>query len=220
MQPSLVLVSHRLCPYVQRAIILLTEKKIAYTRRDIDLSNKPDWFLKISPLGKTPVLLVDDQPVFESAVICEYLDELCAPQLHPQDKLHRARNRSWIEFGSVLLDSIASFYSAENVDDLQRKLLRLEHQFSQLEAEIAGPYFNGDDFSVVDAAFAPVFRYFDVFEQVIAGGFFEGLRNVRKWRENLAQRPSVLSAVAPQYEQWLKEFLIKKGSYLGRRFAA
>ena len=69
--PKLQLISHSLCPYVQRAAIVLAEKQQPYERIDIDLANKPDWFIAISPLGKTPVLLVDGQPIFESAVICE-----------------------------------------------------------------------------------------------------------------------------------------------------
>jgi Glutathione S-transferase, N-terminal domain len=72
---KLLLISHRLCPYVQRAIISLMEKEIAFERVDIDLANKPEWFKAISPLGKTPVLKVDETAIFESAVIVEYLEE-------------------------------------------------------------------------------------------------------------------------------------------------
>ena len=68
-------VSHPLCPYVQRAEIVLREKDVAFARRDVDLARKPDWFLRISPLGKTPVLLVGEHAIFESAVICEYLGD-------------------------------------------------------------------------------------------------------------------------------------------------
>ena len=75
MAAPLKLISHKLCPYVQRAVIALTEKGVAFERVDIDLANKPEWFLGISPLGKTPVLLVGDVPIFESAVILEYLEE-------------------------------------------------------------------------------------------------------------------------------------------------
>ena len=56
MAARLKLISHKLCPYVQRAVIALSEKGVAFERIDIDLANKPDWFLAISPLGKTPVL--------------------------------------------------------------------------------------------------------------------------------------------------------------------
>ena len=93
-QEPLTLVSHTLCPYVQRAVIALTEKGVPFERKDVDLSNKPDWFKKISPLGKTPVLVVGEQPIFESAVIAEYLEETAPNPLHPKDALARADHRA------------------------------------------------------------------------------------------------------------------------------
>src|ERR1700751_419970 len=99
MAGPLKLISHKLCPYVQRAVIALTEKGVPFDRIDIDLANKPDWFLKLSPLGKTPVLVVGDRAIFESAVILEYLAETQAGPLHPADALERAEHRGWIEFG-------------------------------------------------------------------------------------------------------------------------
>jgi glutathione S-transferase len=98
-----VLVSHQLCPYVQRVAIVLAEKGADFERRDIDLSARPDWFLAISPLGKTPVLLTGDHALFESNVICEYLDDTLLPKLHPANALQRARHRAWMEFGSTSL---------------------------------------------------------------------------------------------------------------------
>jgi glutathione S-transferase len=102
MGARLKLISHKLCPYVQRAVIALTEKGVAFDRIDIDLANKPDWFLAISPLGKTPVLQVGDTTIFESAVILEYLEETQPKPLHPADPLRRAEHRAWIEFGSAV----------------------------------------------------------------------------------------------------------------------
>ena len=83
---TLTLVSHALCPYVQRAAIALAEKGAPFTRRDVDLARKPDWFLAISPLGKTPVLVVDDTPIFESAAIIEYLDDTVSPASTPRTR--------------------------------------------------------------------------------------------------------------------------------------
>src|SRR5258708_39101043 len=100
MAATLKLISHKLCPYVQRAVIALTEKGTPFERIDIDLANKPEWFLKLSPLGKTPVLLVGEVAIFESAVLLEYLEETHPYQLHPADPLLRAEHRSLIEFGS------------------------------------------------------------------------------------------------------------------------
>jgi glutathione S-transferase len=219
---ELTLISHPLCPYVQRAAIVLAEKGVLFARRYVDLANKPDWFLAVSPLGKTPVLIVGDAPLFESAVICEYLDETVAPALHPRDPLERARHRGWMEFGSTVLNTIAAFYSAPDAATLQARREDLQSKFAQLEQVLPGngPFFDGERFGLVDAVFGPVFRYFDVFEAAGEDGFFAGTPKVQAWREALVQQPSVRSAVSRQYPQLLREFLLRRGCELSRRMAA
>jgi len=204
-----------LCPYVQRAAIVLAEKGIAFDRIDVDLSNKPDWFLRISPLGKTPVLLVDGEPIFESAVICEYLDDTILPRLHPENALQRARHRAWMEFGSAVLNTIAGFYNAADDDALQAKATELRRRFEQIEVALGeGPYFSGAKFSIVDAVFGPIFRYFDVFDGIADFGIFETTPRVNAWRAALATRSTVRDAVNPAYSQWLKRFIAERGSTL------
>ena len=221
MRPQLTLVSHPLCPYVQRAAIVLQEKGVALTRRDIDLANKPDRFLHVSPLGKTPVLLVDEAAIFESAVICEFLDETEAPRLHPDAPLARARHRAWMEFGSSVLNAIGAFYSAPDDNALAARAADLRQRFAQLEAALAdGPYFDGAHFSIVDAVFGPVFRYFDVFDTVGDFGVLTGLPKVNAWRAQLALRPSVRDAVGSDYAERLHAFLLARRSALSRRMTA
>ena len=218
---DLILVSHKLCPYVQRAAIVLMEKGAAFTRRDVDLADKPDWFKAISPLGKTPVLLVAGTPVFESAVICEYLDEALAPRLHPADALERAQHRAWIEFGSALLNTIARYYTAPDAAGLQARREELRLKFLQLEKVLpeGGLWFAGRHFSIVDAVFGPLFRYFDTFEAAGQIDFFDEVPKVLAWREALAQRPSVQQAAHPEYPQLLRSFLVERNSELARRMA-
>jgi len=67
-------------------------------------------------LGKVPLLKVEDKVLFESAVICEYLD-VTPSSLHPADPLEKANHRAWIEFGSSILNDIAGFYSAADADE-------------------------------------------------------------------------------------------------------
>src|SRR5436305_10025305 len=151
MTPRLRLISHKLCPYVQRAVIALTEKGVAFERIDIDLAHKPDWFLAVSPLGKTPVLLVGDVPIFESAVILEYLEETQPKPLHPAGSLVRAEHRGWIEFGSAVLSDIAGFYAAPDEATFKAKTAQLEARFARMEARVAeSPWFGGGEFSLVD----------------------------------------------------------------------
>lgn len=214
MAAPLKLISHKLCPYVQRAVIALTEKGVPFERFDIDLSNKPDWFLKVSPLGKTPVLLVGDHAIFESAVILEYLEETQANPLHPADALHRAEHRSFIEFGSAILNDIAGLYAVLDEAGFKAKAAQLEQRFARLETRFVGPWFDGEEFSLVDAVFGPVFRYFDVFDEIGDFGILSSKPKVARWRQMLAARPSVRSAVSTDYPALLRDFIERRRSYL------
>lgn len=215
--PTYHLISHDLCPYVQRAVITLTEKRVPFERTYVDLANKPEWFRRISPLGKAPVLQVDDEVLFESAVICDYLDEVEAPRLHPADPLIRARHRAWIEFASAMLNTISVFYSTADLAVLGQQIRTLVERFETLDGELAGPrgpYFAGPQFTLVDAAFAPVFRYFDVLDAICDFHIFETTPNVLQWRKSLAQRPSVRDAVMRDYPDRLRAFFLKRDSAL------
>ena len=215
MAAPLKLISHKLCPYVQRAVIALTEKGVGYERIDIDLANKPDWFLAISPLGKTPVLQLGDSAIFESAVILEYLEETEPKPLHPADALMRAEHRGWIEFGSSVLNDIAGFYAAPDEATFKAKSSQLEQRFARLETRVVAlSWFDGDRFSLVDAVFGPVFRYFDVFDEIADFGILTGKPKLALWRQSLAARPSVRSAVSADYPALLHAFIARRNSWL------
>jgi glutathione S-transferase len=215
MSTALKLISHKLCPYVQRAVIALTEKGVAFERVDIDLANKPDWFLEISPLGKTPVIVVGDTAIFESAVILEYLEETQAKPLHPADPLRRAEHRGWIEFGSSVLSDIAGLYSAPDEAAFKAKAAQLAQRLARIETRlVAAPWFDGENFSLVDAVFAPVFRYFDVFDAIAEFGILDGKPKLARWRNSLAARPSVRSAVGANYPALLRDFLARRNSWI------
>lgn len=214
MSPSLTLVSHHLCPYVQRAAISLAEKAVPFERVHVDLADKPAWFLDLSPLGKTPVLKVGDRAIFESAVILEYLEETQPHPLHPADPLRRAEHRAWMEFGSAVLDDIAGLYSAKDAASFRAKAEALAAKFARLENRLGeGPWFDGD-FSLVDAVFGPVFRYFDVFDRIGTLGILAGNLKIAAWRSALAARPSIKQAVNADYEVRLERFLAQRNSHL------
>lgn len=217
---TLHLISHPLCPYVQRAAIALLEKGVPFDRTDIDLAHKPDWFLAVSPLGKTPVLLVDGHPIFESAVILEYIEETQPHPLHPATALARARHRAWIEFGSAVLSDIAGFYAARDSDSFTAKTAALREKFERLEHTLGeGPFFDGPDFCLVDVVFGPVFRYFDVFDQIRDFGILRDLPRIRIWRDALHCRASVRAAVAEDYPALLHAFLTRRSSHLASLLA-
>jgi glutathione S-transferase len=177
--------------------------------------NKPDWFKKISPLGNVPVLLDGDQPIFESTVILEYLeDTLPHHALHPADALRRAQHRAWMEFGSSILMDIWIAEITQERSIFDEKIEVLRQKFSRLEGEINGPWFDGDEFSLVDAVFAPVFRYFDLFDRVTDHGIFRKTPKVNAWRKALSDRPSVKNAVVPEFMEILEQFVHFKNGHL------
>lgn len=224
MSDMLILVSHPLCPYVQRAAISLTEKGVPFERVDIDLADKPVWFKAISPLGKVPLLRVqrngEETTIFESAVILEFIEETQANPLHPADPYARARHRAWIEYGSAMLNAIGRLYSAPTEAGFLAESRALSGMFERLEAELAdgtdrsGPWFAGDSFSLVDGVYGPVFRYLDAFDRIGGFGILDGKPRVQAWRKALNDRSSIRDAVAPDYPQRLHAFLQAKGSFL------
>ena len=220
MTARLTLISHKLCPYVQRAVIALNEKGVPFERVDIDLANKPDWFLKISPLGKVPVLVVrsdeGEVALFESNVICEYIEDTQGgAKLHAQDPLQRAKHRAWMEFGSTILSELWGLETTGDPAVFESKRVAVVTKFARVEEALgSGPFFAGEKFSLVDAVFAPVFRYFDVFDTLIDLSVFAETPKVRAWRAELAKRPSVRTAVGADYPQLLHAFLVRHNAHM------
>ncbi|HEY6006402.1 MAG TPA: glutathione S-transferase family protein [Anaeromyxobacter sp.] len=210
MAHRLKLVSFDLCPYVERSRIVLLEKDVPHEVEFIDLDHKPAWFLAISPMGRVPVLLVDDRPIFESMIINELLDELHPrPTLLPGDPLARAEARSWIVFANdvlfaATLPAMTALAGGFTGDALTRPLGAIRDGFAKLEPQVAragGPYFQGKAFTLVDAAYAPFFRRWREAERW--GGtearLLAGFPAVSAWAEALLSRPSVVRAAPEEF---------------------
>jgi glutathione S-transferase len=171
----------------------------------IDLANKPAWFLAISPMGRVPVLLVDDRPIFESMIINELIDELYPrPTLLQGDPLARAEARGWIVFANDVLfpgslGAMTALAGGFTGDALSRPLAAIRDAFAKLEPQVAragGPFFQGEEFSLVDAAYAPFFRRWREAERWGGAdarllGAFPALSS---WADALLRRPSVAAA--------------------------
>lgn len=211
------LISFKLCPFVQRSVITLLEKKADFDITFIELDNKPDWFLKISPLGKVPVLKVDDQVLFESAVINEYLDEVNPPSIHPQDPLQKAQNRAWIEFSSTLFMSNYFMTNAKDEEEYNKRKEELVKGLSRLEEQLGkGKFFNGDEFSLVDTAYAPFFMRYKLNQKFKDDGILNDLPKVKEYSENLLAKESVQKSVVDNFEELYNDQIKKSGAFLGR----
>jgi len=129
--------------------------------------------------------------------------------------LRRAEHRSLIELGSAILNDIWGLYSALDAAGFEAKRRQLADRFTWLERRlVAAPWLDGDRFSLVDAVFAPVFRYFDAFDRIGDYGVLDGLPKLARWRHALATRPSVITAVTADYQDRLWQFLLARPSHL------
>ncbi len=218
MKPQLI--SFKLCPFVQKAVLVLLHKGIEFDIEYIDLQNPPDWFMQISPLGKVPALKVGDEVLFESSVIVEYLDEIHAPSLHPEGPLRKAQNRSWMEFGNECLGNGYALITAPDENAFQDQLRQLQDKMDRLEAQLGqGPYFNGEAISLIDYSLLPFFQRQKLIETAVPAAIDESRHpRVKRWADHLLQLPLLAESTVPDFEALYHDMLRNNGSFLSARF--
>jgi glutathione S-transferase len=222
MASKFLLVSFETCPWVQRAAIVLRQKGIDYDIEYIDRDNRPDWFLAISPHSKVPVLRVDDEhSIFESNAIAEYLDEVVAPRLAPEDPIARACNRAWTDYIATFSGAVSTAGYATDEEDLKRRVEKIPAHFAKLEDALGkrgndGPFFNGEAFSLVDAAYAPALQRYSFLDRLYPLGIIENYPRLAAWRDALLASESVKTSTLPNFEQIWRENLIRRDRWTAR----
>jgi glutathione S-transferase len=218
---SIELISFKTCPFVQRAAITLGYKEVEHKVTFIDLADPPDWFLEISPLAKVPVLRVDGEILFESAVINEYLDDITGGELQPKDPLARAKNRAWIEFASNMLGNTYMMKTAAEKGKYEKFRDQLVSQFRRLENRLGdGPWFNGEDFSLADTAFAPLFAHDAVANYRFSVIDAATMPKLDAWSKRLLALPAVKNSVVAEFEEIYLAALETNNCYLWQSRAA
>ena len=215
------LCSFKTCPWVQRAAIVLRAKDIAYDIEYIDRDHRPAWFLAVSPHAKVPVLQIDGkEALFESNAIAEYLEEVAAPRLHPEDPIQRARNRAWTDYVPSFASAISNAAYSDSEQDFTTRSAKIADPFAKLEDALAkrgndGPYFNGPKLSLVDAAYAPFLQRYTFMDRLRPLGLIEKYPRLKAWRDALLEAPAVRASTVPEIEQAWQENLVARGRWLG-----
>ena len=222
MTPKYLLCSFKTCPWVQRAAIVLQEKKIPYDIAYIDRDHRPGWFLAISPHSKVPVLQIDGKDaIFESNAIAEYLEETTAPRLHPADPLVRARNRAWTDFVPSFASAVSNTAYADSEEEFAARAAKIAGPFGKLDEALAergnaGPYFNGPKLSLVDAAYAPFLQRYTFMDRLRSLGILEKHARLSAWRDALLAAPAVKASTVPNIEAVWQENLILRRRWLAK----
>lgn len=217
MASKFMLCSFKTCPWVQRAAIVLRAKQVPYEITYIDRDNRPAWFLAISPHSKVPVLQIDGkEALFESNAIAEYLDETASPRLHPEDPLARARNRAWTDFVTTFASAISQTAYANTEEEFNARAAKMAEPFKKLDEALgkrgnAGPYFNGQKFSLVDAAYAPFLQRYTFMDALKPLGIIEKYPLLSAWRDALLASTAVTASTVPDIEaEWQRNMIVNK----------
>lgn len=126
--------------------------------------NKPDSLISLNPRGLVPTLQYDNKPLFESTVICEFLEETYpeyTPHLLPKDPYERARIRIWTDFcTSRIIPSFHRFLQFQPMSDkegLAEARADFVGKWKELTKEMDGdgPFFFGKEPSLIDFVIAP-----------------------------------------------------------------
>ena len=216
-----MLVSFKTCPWVQRSAIVLREKNTEFEMRHIEPDNRPDWFLAISPHKKVPVLRIDDKlSLFESNAINEYLDETIEPRLHPADPIERALNRAWTDYVPTFASAVTATAYADTEADYDKAAAGIPAPFERLEKALEkqgrGPFFNGEKYSLVDAAYAPFLQRYFFLDRVRKLGHIESCPRLKAWGEALMKRPSTHSFPAAEFEAMYRDGLRRRDKWVSR----
>lgn len=209
------LISFKVCPFVQRSVILLKEKGVDYDIEFIDVYDPPEWFKKLSPTGKVPVLEVEGTVLFESAVISEYIDEVYPPSLHPLNPLDKAKNRAWIEFSSPLYMGTFNLMMAKTQEDADAAIEAMNNSLATLEVEkINQPWFNGEDFSLVDIAMAPYFVRANFYKKHFDLDLLKDFPKMQQWSKALLSRQTVADSIVDGFDEMLLGRMQSNESFL------
>ena len=196
------------CPYAQRTRMLMIEKEIPFELTEVDLRNKPDWFLAVSPYGKVPVIVDDGQTIYESAIINEYLDEKYKSiPMMPEEPVERAKARIWMDYCTnkyltlsrkLLVDHGNEELQTENKKKMKESLIYIEKECFEKNAN--GPFWLGNNISLVDLHYAPFFERFGAFKELFGVEWPEECIKISDWWSAIQKRDSYKMTVLPTEE--------------------
>ncbi|EBA15264.1 glutathione S-transferase [Roseobacter sp. SK209-2-6] len=212
------IVSFKICPFVQRVTAMLEAKKVPYDIEYISLSDKPEWFLELSPTGQVPMLITEDgEALFESDAIVEYLDEVTAPLVPGLTPEQRALDRAWSYQASKHYLVQCSAIQSVDRETLEERITKLRKAFAKAEAQLGdGPYFNGADLGNPDLAWLPLLHRAELVEAYSGYDLLAGFPKVKAWQKTLSATGLYSASVPEDFPERFSDFYLSERSFLGR----
>lgn len=193
-------------PYVRKVRVVMAEKKLDYQLLLEDVWSEDTAIAEANPLGKVPCLVMDGgEAVFDSRVICEYLDMLSpVGKLIPPSGRERVEVRTWEALADGLLDAgVAARMEQTWVHRTpeQRSAAWIERQMAKIHAALEAmsrglgerPWCAGGHLTLADIAVGCALGWLEFrFPQI---AWREERPNLARLTDKLAQRPSFIDTV-------------------------
>ncbi|WP_028023065.1 glutathione S-transferase family protein [Enterovibrio calviensis] len=214
----LKVISFTICPFVQRITAMLEAKQLPYEVEYTSLSDKPQWFLDISPNGQVPVLVTEDNTaLFESDAIAEYLEDKYGAMQPALSLEQKAINRAWSYLGTKHYLVQCGAQSSRTIDDLKDRSEKLRKAFEKVENQL-GQYrfFNSDDLSMVDMAWLPLLHRAEIIRIESGYDFLEGFPKVKAWQAALLETGFAEKSVSDNFMERFRSFYLSEERVLGR----
>ncbi|XP_076941205.1 glutathione S-transferase DHAR2-like [Bidens hawaiensis] len=172
------------CPFSQRILLTLEEKKIPYKTHLINLDSKPEWFLEVNPEGKVPSIKFDEKWISDSDVIVGIIEDK-----YPEPSL--TTPPEFASVGSKIFPKFVAFLKSKDANDGSEQALLDELKALDEHLKSHGPYVNGETITAVDLSLAP-----KLYHVKVALGHFkkwtvpESLTHVHNYMKLLFSRES------------------------------
>ncbi len=211
------IISFKICPFVQRVAAMLEAKGLDYQVDFISLSDKPQWFLDISPNGQVPVMVAESgAAIFESEAIVEYIQDAYGPLEVGLTLEQKAMQRAWGYLGAKTYMPQCGAMRSPTAEVLEDKAAKLGEAFDKVEKALEqGPYFGGADLGWVDIAWLPLLHRTQIIKDHTGYDFLQGRANVQAWRAALKETGLFDKSVAADFEETFVDFYLSEQTYLG-----
>lgn len=211
------IVSFKICPFVQRVTASLEIKKIPYELEYINLKDKPQWFLDISPNGQVPVLVTESgTTLFESDAIIEYIEDEYGPVEKNVTNEQRALDRAWSYLGTKNYLAQCGTMSSKDKKSFTERSEKLMTIFSKVEKQLNSDskFFKSSELSNVDIAWLPLLHRADIIKNSTGFDFLCGLPKAQAWQQAVLSSGIHIKTVSDDFEELFKDFYLKN-TYLG-----
>lgn len=150
------------CVHCHRVRLVLAAKGVSYDHVEVNLDNPPEDLIELNPYNSVPTLVDRDLVLYDTNVICEYLDERYPhPPLMPVDPLSRARLRlAVVRLENDWLTLVDQIEAGGRPAELARKTLR-DELVRNAPAFRASRFFLSPEMSLADCALAPLIWRFE-----------------------------------------------------------